>query len=86
MTDKTNRDRHHINIDPIKQQSSKDCAVACMQMVLGYFERTVDAGQLQEEFIHDSTGGTFLTELARYAQNQGLACQCFAYNLYLTDP
>lgn len=51
-----------------------------------YYGFALSPQELDAALLKDTEGGSFLTELARYARSRGLLADCFAFNLYLTDP
>lgn len=51
-----------------------------------YYGYTLSPQEIDAALLKDTEGGSFLTELARYARSRGLLADCFAFNLYLTDP
>jgi hypothetical protein len=55
-------------------------------MVLEYYGTTVSSEEIYAFVIKDADGGSFLTELARFARSRGFGADCFAYNLHLTEP
>lgn len=55
-------------------------------MVLSYYNHPAVRDIVEAELLRDADGTTFETELARYARLQGFEVDCYAYNLYLTDP
>lgn len=76
-----------IPIKPIKQLDPNSCSIACMMMVLDYYGLKVSHKDIFD-FIIKATpeGGSFVTEIARFAKSKGFKVDCYAYNLYLTDP
>lgn len=56
-------------------------------MILNYFGLDASFDEIND-FIVKATpdGGSFLTEIARYAKLKSFRVDCHAYNLYLTDP
>lgn len=76
-----------IPVEPLKQATSDDCSITCLRMLLGYYGVRVSRNEIFE-FILKATpeGGSFLSEMARFARKEGFAVDLFAYNLYLTDP
>lgn len=76
-----------IPIKPLKQETPNDCSIACLRMVLDYYGLKVSRDQIFN-FIAKATpdGGSFLSEIGRFARSKGFGVDLFAYNLYLTDP
>ena len=76
-----------IPIKPIKQLDPNSCSIACMMMVLDYYGLKISHKDIFD-FIIKATpeGGSFITEIARFAKSKGFKVDCYAYNLYLTDP
>lgn len=81
---------HPIDIKPLKQPDSLSCSITCLRMILDYYGCETSQDEIYN-FIVKATpdGGSFLSEmarLARFAKAQGFGVDCYAYNLYLTDP
>jgi len=76
-----------ISIKPIKQVNPNSCSIACLIMVLDYYGIEVSHKEILN-FIIKATpeGGSFVSEIARFAKSKGFKVDCHAYNLYLTDP
>jgi len=76
-----------IFIKPIKQVNPDSCSIACLMMVLDYYGVKVSHQEIFD-FIIKATpeGNSFVTEIARFAKSKGFKVDCYAYNLYLTDP
>lgn len=76
-----------IPIKPIRQVNPDSCSIACLMMVLDYYGIKVSHEEIIN-FIIKATpeGGSFVTEIARFAKSKGFKADCYAYNLYLTDP
>ena len=55
-------------------------------MVLSYYGRDVTNEDINQFSVKDEEGNSYETEIARFAREQGFAVDCYAYNLYLTDP
>lgn len=76
----------NMSIKPIKQEAEKNCTSACLRMVLSFYGCDATMGEVDTFVTKDNEGYTFETEIARFAQYQGFDVDCYAYNLYLTDP
>lgn len=76
-----------ILIKPIKQESPNDCSITCMRMILDYYGLKISREEIFD-FIIKATpdGGSFLSEIGRFAKSKGFAVDLYAYNLYLTNP
>ncbi len=76
-----------ISIKPIKQESPNDCSITCMRMILDYYGLKISREEIFD-FIIKATpdGGSFLSEIGRFAKSKGFAVDMHAYNLYLTEP
>jgi len=75
-----------INLPILKQPTNKSCGTTCLRIVLAYHGIEISEKTISKNLIKDQEGGTFITELARFAKTLNLKATCFAYNLYLTDP
>jgi|SRR3989344_684517 len=76
-----------ISIKPIKQESPNDCSITCMRMILDYYGLKISRDEIFN-FIIKATpdGGSFLSEIGRFARSKGFNVDLYAYNLYLTYP
>ena len=76
-----------ISIKPIKQESPNDCSITCMRMILDYYGLKISREEIFD-FIIKATpdGGSFLSEIGRFARSKGFKVDLYAYNLYLTYP
>jgi len=76
-----------INVKPLIQETSNDCSISCMRMILNYYNIDVSQKQIYS-FIVKATpdGGSFLSEIARFAKSKKLNVDLCAYNIYLTNP
>lgn len=76
-----------IPIKPIKQESSNDCSITCMRMILDYYGVAATRDEIFNYVIKaTSDGGSFLSEIARFAKSKGFNVDLYSFNLYLTDP
>jgi hypothetical protein len=55
-------------------------------MVLRYYGVQSSSDAIRQAILKDEQGGSFNTEIARYARRLGFPTTCYGYNLYLTDP
>jgi hypothetical protein len=76
----------NMPIKPIKQETQKNCTSACLRMILNYYGCHATLSEINGFITKDSEGYSFETEMARFARHKGFQVDCFAYNLYLTDP
>lgn len=76
-----------INVKPLVQETSNDCSITCMRMILNYYNISVSQKQIYS-FIVKATkdGGSFSSEMARFAKSKKINVDLCAYNIYLTDP
>lgn len=76
-----------IPIKPLKQPNPNACSITCLRMILNYFDCKVSHGEIFR-FIIKATpeGGSFLSEIGRFANSKGFNVDLHAFNLYLTDP
>ncbi|OGM33463.1 hypothetical protein A2803_04685 [Candidatus Woesebacteria bacterium RIFCSPHIGHO2_01_FULL_44_21] len=76
-----------IPIKPLKQSDPNACSVTCLRMILSYYGLEVSNDEIFD-FIVKATpeGGSFLSEIGRFANSRGFGVDLYAYNLYLTDP
>lgn len=76
-----------IPIKPLRQSDPNACSVTCMRMILSYYDLEVSNDEIFN-FIVKATpeGGSFLSEIGRFARSKGFDVDLYAYNLYLTDP
>lgn len=75
-----------IPIEPIKQESPNDCSITCMRMILGYYGLKVLKDEILNYIIKATpNGGSFLSEVGRFARSKGFNVDLYACNLYLTD-
>ena len=75
-----------IPVEPIKQETPNDCSITCLRMLLGYYGVKVSRQKIFDYVIKATDdGGSFLSEMARFARNQGFNVDLCAYNLYFTS-
>lgn len=74
-----------ISIRALKQETPNDCSITCMRMILDYYGLEVSRDEIYD-FIIKATleGGSFLSEIGRFARSRGFDVDMYAYNLYLT--
>lgn len=75
-----------ISLKPIKQESPNDCSITCMRMILDYYGLKISRDEIFKYIIKATPdGGSYLSEIGRFAKNKGFIVDMYAYNLYLTD-
>lgn len=76
----------NIPIKAIKQETPDDCSITCMRMILGYYRLEVTRDEIFNFIIKATpTGGSFLSEIGRFARSKGFVVDQYSYNLYLVD-
>lgn len=75
-----------IPVVPLKQSTKNDCALTSLQMILHYYGDHSSPEEINDFLLKDNEGGSFLTELGRFAKHKGFTVNCYAYNLYFTSP
>lgn len=75
-----------IPVKPIKQESPNDCSITCMRMILAYYGLNIPRDEIFKYIIKATPdGGSYLSEIGRFAKSKGFIVDMYAYNLYLTD-
>lgn len=78
-----------IPIQAIQQGGRGDCFGICLRMVLEYFGKVIAEETLDHFFIKKGTTFSIvpnITDGAMFAKRMGFEVDCYAYNLYITDP
>lgn len=75
-----------LPIIPIQQADKPDCLLTCLRMVLGYYEIDISPDEFHSFLTTDPEKSSLMTDNAYFAQTKGLEVDCFAYNLYYTEP
>jgi len=79
-------EKNYISIKPIKQIDPMECSIACLRMVLDYYGVSIQTKEIYDSIVRDLSGGSFNTEIARFAKMKGFKVECFSYHLGLFDP
>lgn len=75
-----------VAIKPLKQQSTNDCSLTCLLMLLDYYGINLTRDAVSSTVAQTAAGHIFMTELARFLIVHGCPVQCYAYNLFYTSP
>jgi len=76
-----------INVKPFIQETPNDCSITCVRMILNYYNINVSKKEIISFIVKVAPdGGSFLSEIARFAKSKKLNVDLCAYNIYLTDP
>lgn len=76
-----------IPVNSLKQPNSDACSITCARMILAYYGLNVTDEEIFKFIIKaTSDGGSFLSEIGRFAKHKGFDVDLYAFNLYLTDP
>ncbi|GEM_PF-6454153 len=79
-------DKILISITPIKQIEPMECSIVCMRMILSFYGTKVSSQDVHDYIVRDLSGGSFNTEIARFAKRKGFNVDCLSYHLGLFDP
>ena len=60
-----------MRLKGVYQHNSKDCGVACLAMILNYYDKKINYDNLKSEFKMDEVG-TSAYEVIRVAKKHGL--------------
>ena len=75
-----------IPVNSLKQPNSDACSITCARMILAYYGLNVTDEEIFKFIIKaTSDGGSFLSEIGRFAKHKGFDVDLYAFNLYLTD-
>lgn len=81
-----NRD-YLVKIKPLKQPDPMACSITCLRMILDYYGCEVSQDEVYKFIVRATPeGGSFLSEIGRFANKVGFQVDLLAYNSYLTDP
>ncbi len=78
--------RIEIPITPIKQVDPNECSIVCLKMIMSFYGVNLSSQDIYSSILRDLSGGSFNTEIARFAKNKGFKVDCFSYHLGLFDP